>query len=93
MHLDRDVLDATTTYLDEFVVTRRGVEVWVESPTSFNRPSVLLIASDGEWTRRTVPSVRWGHDFASKRHLAHYDAGVVPYPQRMRDWNRRAKGE
>ena len=89
--IDPDTLQATTDYLDRFLTTRRGVEVWVESPTNFNRPSIVLIAHDGEWTRRVVPSVRWGHQFADQRKLASYDAGVIPYPQRMRDWNQRNK--
>lgn len=91
MKIDKDELEATVSYLDDFIATRRGVEVWVESPTNFNRPSILLIAHDGEWTRRVVPSTRWGHQFARERQLAGYDAGVVAYPQRMRDWNRRSK--
>ncbi|HIT75010.1 MAG TPA: hypothetical protein IAA98_05445 [Candidatus Avipropionibacterium avicola] len=82
---------ATVAYLDDFIATRHGVEVWVESPTNFNRPSIVVIAHDGEWTRRVVPSPRYGHEFARERRLASYDAGVVAYPQRMRDWNRRSK--
>lgn len=61
----------------------------MERPTSLNPPSILLIATDGEWTRRAVPSVAFGHSFAIEHGLPSYDAGVVPYPKRMRDYNAR----
>lgn len=89
--IDDSVLQATITHLEDFTRSRRGVEAWIEAPTNLTRPSVLLIAHDGESTRRTVPSTRWGHTFANKLQLPAYDAGVVPYPQRMRDWNRRRR--
>lgn len=61
----------------------------MEQPTTLSQASVLLVASDGEWTRRRVPSVAWGHKFAEHLSIPSYDAGVMGYPQRMRDWNRR----
>ena len=50
-----------------------------------------LIAHDGEWTRRSVASVEWARKFAAKQKLPAYDAGVVGYPQRMRDYNARRR--
>lgn len=85
----REVDAALLSHLNDFVATRPGVEIWVEGPTSLNPPSVLLIANDGEWTRRSVPSVAFGHSFAIEHALPSYDAGVVGYPQRMRDYNAR----
>ena len=78
-------------HLDGFVATRRGVEAWLEQPTSFNRPSILLVAADGESTRRAIPSVGLGHDFAARHDIPAYDAGVVPYPQRMREYGAKNK--
>lgn len=78
-------------HLTQFAQTRRGVETFVEAPTTVSPASVLLIAGDGEWTRRRVPSVEWGHKFAEHLSMPAYDAGVVGYPQRMRDWNKRQK--
>lgn len=87
---DAALIDAALlAHLNEFVATRKGVEVWVELPTSFNQPSILLVAADGEWTRRAVPSVGYAHQFAIERGLPSYDAGVMPYPKRMRDYNAR----
>jgi hypothetical protein len=75
-------------HLVQFVRTRRGVEAWVERPTSFNKPSILLVAADGESTRRAMPSEEYGYAFAEEQHIPCYDAGVVPYPQRMREYGK-----
>lgn len=84
-------VDASLDHLGDFCATRRGVEAWIEQPTAFARASLLLIAFDGEWTRRSIPDVKWGRKFAAKRKIPAYDAGVVPYPQRMRDFNARQR--
>jgi hypothetical protein len=78
-------------HLLEFVGTRRGVEGFVEPPTVISGITLLLVAHDGEWTRRRVPSVQWAHRFANKHGVPSYDAAVVGIPQRMRDWNQRQK--
>ncbi|WP_232821758.1 hypothetical protein [Desertihabitans aurantiacus] len=85
------VSDLTTRHLTEFASSRRGVEAWIEPPTAVTGASLLLVAADGEWTRRTIPSASWGHKFAEHLQMPGYDAGVVSYPQRMRDWNSRQK--
>ncbi|GAB3817805.1 hypothetical protein GCM10028820_19380 [Tessaracoccus terricola] len=82
----REVPDGLREHLSQFVRSRRGVEAWLEQPTSFNKPSILLVAADGESTRRAVPSVDYGYEFAADHDIPAYDAGVVPYPQRMRDY-------
>lgn len=78
-------------HLAEFVDTHRGVEGFVEPRTAVSDVTLLLVAHDGEWTRRRVPSVKWAHDFANKHQVPSYDAAVVGIPQRMRDYNRRKK--
>ena len=83
---------AAFDHLEAFLSSHRGIEAYVEQPTSLTAPSLLLVAYDGEWTRRSVPSVTWARRFAELHGLPCYDAGVVAYPQRMRDYNRRAKG-
>ena len=83
--------DATLAHLSDFVATRRGVEAWVEQPTSFNRASILLVAADGESTRRGLPSADVGYHFADDHAVPCYDAGVVPYPKRMREYSLNAK--
>jgi hypothetical protein len=78
-------------HLLEFIHTRRGVEGFVEPPTVISGITLLLVAHDGEWTRRRVPSVQWAHRFANKHGVPSYDAAVVGIPQKMRDWNARQK--
>jgi hypothetical protein len=78
-------------HLLDFVATRRGVEGFVEPRTAVSDVTLLLVAHDGEWTRRRVPSVDWAHKFCNKHQVPSYDAAVVGVPQRMRDYNRRKK--
>ncbi|MFZ0529728.1 MAG: hypothetical protein WAL91_04225 [Propionicimonas sp.] len=82
---------ATVAHLEEFLASRRGVEAFVEHPTSLTGATLLLIAHDGEWTRRSVTDVDWARHFAAGHRLPAYDAGVVGYPQRMRDYNSRRR--
>ena len=80
-------------HLREFVTSRRGVEGFVEPRTAVSDVTLLLVAHDGEWTRRRVPSVQWAHKFANKHQVPSYDAAVVGIPQRMREYNRRMKNQ
>ena len=41
-----------TRHLDEWAASRRGVEAYVEPRTTVTETTVVLIAHDGEWTRR-----------------------------------------
>lgn len=83
--------DVAEKHLVDFINTRRGVEGFVEPPTAVSGVTLLLVAVDGEWTRRMVPSAPWAHKFCNKHQVPSYDAGVVGIPQRMRDYNRRKK--
>ena len=86
--LDRASQRGDLTHLEQFVATRRGVEGYVEPRTAVTETTIVLVASDGEWTRRRID----GPDVARKlsRDLAIpvYDAQVTGYPQRMRDWSK-----
>jgi hypothetical protein len=83
--------DADQRHLLEFVRTRRGVEGFVEPRTTVTDVTLLLVAHDGEWTRRRVPSVHWAHEFSNRNGVPSYDAGLVGVPARMREYNRREK--
>jgi hypothetical protein len=82
---------ADEQHLLQFIASRGGVEGFVEPRTAVSDVTLLLVARDGEWTRRRVPSVQWAHRFANKHQVPSYDAAVVGIPQRMRDYNRRQK--
>ena len=84
-------MEVDVAHLADFIATRRGVEGFVEPRTAVADVTLLLVAGDGEWTRRRVPSARWAHDFCNGRRVPSYDAAVVGVPQRMRDYNRRIR--
>jgi hypothetical protein len=73
-------------HLADFVSTREGVEGWVEPRTAVSDVTLLLVAWDGEYTRRRVPSADWAYRFCQSRGVRAYEAGVVGIPQRMRDY-------
>ena len=87
----RPVDRADLEYLAEFVRSRRGVEAFIEPRTNVTETTVLLVAHDGEWTRRRTESPeiarRWAHQLA----VPIYDVRLLGYPQRMRDFNARQK--
>jgi hypothetical protein len=82
---------ADEKHLADFAQSRRGVEGFVEPRTAVTDVTLLLVAYDGEWTRRRVPSVEWAHNFTNRLGIPSYDAAVVGYPARMREYNRRKK--
>lgn len=82
---------ADEQHLTEWVDARTGVEGFVEPRTAVSDVTLLLVAHDGEWTCRRVPSVAWAHQFCNRHQVPSYDAAVVGIPQRMRDYNRRQK--
>jgi hypothetical protein len=78
-------------HLEDFVSTREGVEGWVEPRTAVNDVTLLLVAWDGEYTRRRVPSDDWAYKFCTRRGIPAYEAGVVGIPVRMREYIKRQK--
>jgi len=71
-----------------FAESRRGVEAFVEPKTAFIDTTVLLVAHDGENIRRRCEDPA---DLGKRLGIPVYEAHVVGYPQRMRDYNRRKK--
>jgi hypothetical protein len=84
---DRAVLE----HLEEFVRSRRGVEAFIEPRTTVTETTVLLIAHDGEWTRRRIGSPDDARRLAHRLAIPIYDVRLMGYPQRMRDYNERQK--
>jgi hypothetical protein len=80
-------------HLADFAGSRRGVEAYVEPATTVTATTVVLIAADGEWTRRRVDGPRAARALAEKLGIPLYEAAVVGYPQRMREYNRRKAQE
>lgn len=87
----REERRAQATALEEWVAARHGIEVFVEPRTTVTTTTMLLVAHDGEFTRRPVADPAAARSFAVAHALPIYDANLVGYPQRMRDYSRRQK--
>ncbi len=89
----KEAREATLAHLQDFVSTRVGVEAYVEPQTNVTPTTVMLVATDGEWTRRRVPDARAAAQLASTLGIPVYDVQRTGYPQRVRDWNARQRIE
>lgn len=89
--IDREAHRVDLEHLEQFVRSRRGVEAYLEPKTNVTQTTVVLIAHDGEWTRRRVhgpeAARRWAHGLG----VPFYEVALMGYPQRMRDYNARRK--
>jgi hypothetical protein len=86
-------LDAVRTHFKAFVSSRRGVEAYVEPATNVSTCSVVLVATDGEWTRRAVGSPKAAGALARELGIPVYDVLLTGYPSRMREWSSRHRRE
>ncbi len=87
----RTSTSADLAHLEQWAAQRRGVEAFVEPRTTVTEMTVVLIAHDGEWTRRRIGSLDAAQQFGSKRSIPVYEVAKVGYPQRMRDYTERQK--
>lgn len=83
---------AETRYLAEWVRAHAGVEGFVEPKTTVTDVTVVLVAADGEWTRRVVGE-SGARRLARDLGIPVYDVGRTGYPQRMRDYDARRRIE
>jgi hypothetical protein len=87
----RTATKADTSHLDEWAATRTGVEAYVEPRTHVTDTTVVLVAHDGEWTRRRIANFDAAREFAKKRGMPLYEVERVGYPKRMREYQERQK--
>lgn len=83
--------ESDTRYLETWAASRRGVEAYVEPRTNLTDTTVVLIAHDGEWTRRRIGSLAAAQRFGRKRGIPVYEVARVGYPRRMREYTQRLK--
>jgi hypothetical protein len=81
-------LRAAEAHLTEFARSRSGVEAYIEPRTAVTDTTVVFVATSGEWTRRRVAGPQAAHALARTLGIPAYDAAVVGYPLRMREWTR-----
>src|SRR5215218_7127748 len=89
--LDRGSDRVDLTHLEQFVASRRGVEGYVEPRTAVTETTIVLVAADGEWTRRRIDGPDVARRLSRELNIPVYDAQVTGYPQRMREWSARQK--
>ena len=82
---------ADQRYLREWAATHTGVEAYVEPQTNFTEVTVVLVAADGEWTRRRVGGAAGARRLGEQLKIPVYDVQRVGYPQRMRDFDARRR--
>jgi hypothetical protein len=87
----RSASRADLEHLEQFVQSRYGVEGYVEPRTTVTDTTLILIAHDGEWTRRRIPNPRAAREFGQRLGIPVYNVQLTGYPQRMRDYNERRK--
>ncbi|MGH3953900.1 oxidoreductase [Mycobacteroides salmoniphilum] len=78
-------------YLATWAAARTGVEAYVEPQTNFSDVTVILIAGDGEWTRRRVGGVAGARRISERLKIPVYDVHRTGYPQRKRDYDARQR--
>jgi hypothetical protein len=82
---------ADEAHLRAWAAARRGVEAFVEPRTTVTSTTVVLVADDGEWTRRRVAGPDAARKFARQLRMPIYDVAIVGYPKRMRDYDARQR--
>ena len=82
---------ADLRYLRDWVATHRGVEAYVEPKTAVTEVTVVLVAADGEWTRRRAGGDAGARRLSDRLQIPVYDVQKIGYPQRMRDFDARQR--
>ena len=80
-------------YLSQWAAQRTGIEAFVEPQTSVTPLTIVLVAADGEWTRRPAGGPRGARRVGQRLAIPVYDVQKVGYPQRMRDFDARRRIE
>lgn len=82
-----------TSHLEAWAASRRGVEAYVEPRTTVTETTVVLIAHDGEWTRRRIDGEQGALRLGKKLGIPVYEVARIGYPKRMREYTARMKAE
>jgi hypothetical protein len=84
---------ADLAYMREWIAEHSGVEAFVEPKTTVTDLTVVLVADDGEWTRRRAGGDAGARRLNERLQIPVYDVQKVGYPQRMRDYDARRRIE
>jgi hypothetical protein len=72
--------------LEPFALERKGVEGFIEPQTATQPITLLLVDRDGDSARAPVDHVNDAYRFCEGFGIPAYDAAVVGYPRRMREF-------
>ena len=79
------------TELEEFASTRKGLEGFIEPQTPTSPTSLLLVDRYGEHMRAPVREPEDAVTFCERLAIPVYDAKVIGYPKRMKEYDKRSK--
>ena len=79
------------TELEEFAATRKGLEGFIEPKTPTSPTSLLLVDRYGEHIRAEVREPEDAVTFCERLAIPVYDAKVIGYPKRMKEYDKRSK--
>jgi hypothetical protein len=74
--------------LESFLATHKGVEGYIEPRTATQSTTLLLVDRYGASVRAAVREPADAVAFCEKSSIPVYDAAVIGYPKRMRDYER-----
>ena len=77
--------------LESFVAERQGIEGFIEPQTATSPTTLLLVDRDGDHRRAPVREREDAVDFCQERGIPVYDAPVVGYPRRMKEFDKRRR--
>ncbi|MFC4950859.1 oxidoreductase [Pseudonocardia sp. GCM10023141] len=87
----RGAAGADESHLRDWTRAHQGVEAFVEPRTTVTETTMLLVAKEGEWTRRRISGPAAARKLARSLAIPVYDVQLVGYPQRMRDHDSRER--
>jgi hypothetical protein len=76
------------TELEGFAAARRGVEGYIEPRTATSPTTLLLVDRDGDHLRAPVKEPLDATAFCERLSIPVYDAQVIGYPKRMKEFER-----
>ena len=77
--------------LEVFASERKGVEGFIEPRTATSPTTLLLVDRDGDHLRAPVKEPEDAAAFCNRLAIPVYDAQVIGYPKRMKDFDKRRK--
>ncbi|NGY65703.1 trypsin-like serine protease [Lentzea sp. NEAU-D13] len=83
--------DEDLDHLEQWALRHSGVEAYFEPGAATIVATIMLIAGDGEWTRRKIGSLEAAFRFGNKCGIPVYEVFRTGYPQRKRDYDERSR--